>query len=219
MRNFLPILQQCVLFDGVEPEDILRMLDCFGASVRTAQKNMPILTEGESAAFVGIMLKGSANVENQDYYGVRSIVGRVEQGQMFAESFACAGVSALPVSVVANEECSVMLINCQRITVGCANACSFHSQMIYNLLKAVAMRNLEFHQKLEIVSKRTTREKLMAYLLYQAKLHNSSTFTIPYDRQALADFLGVERSAMSAQIGKLQRDGILKTNRSRFTLL
>ena len=111
-----------------------------------------------------------------------------------------------------------MLIDCRRITTSCSNACGFHSQMIYNLLQSVAMRNLEFHQKLQIVSKRTTRDKLMAYLLSEAKRCGSKSFTIPFDRQELADYLGVERSAMSAELSKLQKDGILQTNRSQFTL-
>ena len=219
MKEFLPVLQQCVLFDSIAPADIEGMLRCFGASLKRAGKNTAILSEGDPADYVGILLRGSANVVRQDYYGVRSIVGRVEVAQMFAESFACADVATMPVSVVANEECHYLLIPCQRITVGCANACSFHSQMIFNLLKAVAARNLEFHQKLEITAKRTTREKLMAYLLGQAKLAGSSTFTIPYDRQALADYLGVERSAMSAEISRLRSDGIILSKRNEFTIL
>lgn len=219
MQEYLPILQQCVLFDTIRPEDILGMMACFHATLKKAKKNETILSEGDPAHYVGIMLTGSANVIKEDFYGNRSIVGRVEAGELFGESFACAGVSSLPVSVVANEDCRYLLIHCQRITVGCANACSFHSQVIFNLLKAVAARNLEFHQKLEITAKRTTREKLMAYLLSQAKEAGSNTFTIPYDRQALADYLGVERSAMSAEISKLRADGVLETDRSRFTLL
>lgn len=218
MQEFLPILEKCVLFDSIRPEEILGMMGCFGAALKKAKKNEAILMEGDPAIYVGIMLEGSANVIKEDFYGNRSIVGRIVAGELFAESFACAGVAAMPVSVVANEQCRFLLIQCQRITVGCANACSFHSQVIFNLLKAVAARNLEFHQKLEITAKRTTREKLMAYLLNQAKEQGSNTFTIPYDRQALADYLGVERSAMSAELGKLRADGVLETNRSRFTL-
>lgn len=219
MQKFLPVLQTCTLFEEIDPGDIPGMLACLNAVTKTFRKNHPIFTEGEPAIYVGIMLSGSAYVEKQDYYGNRSIVGRIRPGQMFAESFACAGVSVLPISVVANEDCTVMLIPCRRITVGCANACSYHSQMIFNLLKAVAVRNLEFHQKLEITANRTTREKLMAYLLSQAKEHGSNTFTIAYDRQALADYLGVDRSAMSAEISKLRSDGILLSERNRFTLL
>ena len=219
MKEYLEVLRRCVLFDSVAPEDILSMLGCFGASLKKVRKNAVILAEGDTAADVGVMLRGSANVIKHDYYGERSIVGRVVEGEMFAESFACAGVSTLPVSVVANEECHYLLVECQRITVGCANACSFHSQVIFNLLKAVAARNLEFHRKLEITAKRTTREKLMAYLLGQAKQAGSSTFTIPYDRQALADYLGVERSAMSAEISRLRADGVLLSKRNEFTIL
>ena len=219
MEIYLPILLKCVLFEGIEPVDIPGMLDCLGATVRSFGKNTEILAEGESAAFVGILLSGSAHVTKQDYYGNRSLVGSVAPGQLFAESFACAGVATMPVSVIANEQSEAMFVHCQRITVGCSNACVFHSRLIYNLLQIVARRNLEFHQKLEITSGRTTREKLMAYLLAQAKQADSDTFEIPYDRQALADYLGVERSAMSTELGKLKKDGILDFQRSRFTIL
>ena len=138
---------------------------------------------------------------------------------MFGESFACADVKRFPVSVVAVEDSQVLLIDSRRITVTCANACGFHNQMIFNLLKVVANKNLVLNQKIEITSRRTTREKLMAYLLLQAKIHRSDTFTIPYDRQALADYLEVERSAMSAEIGKLRRDGIIDCEKSTFRLL
>ena len=219
MEKFFPVLESCSLFADIRREDIPGMLQCLGARPGQATRDQQLLSEGDAAKYVGILLSGSAHVVKQDYYGNRSIVARIEPGELFGESFACAGVAELPVSVVANEDCKFLLIDCQRITVSCSNACAFHSQMIFNLLKTVAARNLEFHQKLEITSKRTTREKLMAYLLSQAKAKGSNSFTIPYDRQGLADYLGVERSAMSAELGKLRRDGILTTDRSRFTLL
>ena len=219
MEKYFSVLEACTLFSSIEKEDIPGLLACLGASVRQFSRQQQILSEGEPARFVGILLSGSAQVVNQDIYGNRSILSKVLPGQLFGESFACAGAETLPVSVVANEDCAVMLIDCRRITTSCSNACGFHNRMIYNLLQAVAQRNLEFHQKLEITAKRTTREKLMAYLLSEAKAAGSREFTIAYDRQALADYLGVERSAMSAELGKLQKDGVLKTNRSRFTLL
>jgi len=138
---------------------------------------------------------------------------------LFGASFACAGVASYPVSAVAVEDSLVLLINSRRITATCCNACSFHNQMIYNMLKVVATNNLALNQKIEITSKRTTREKLMAYLLSQAKLHGSDQFTIPYDRQALADYLEVERSAMSAEISKLKKDGVIDCHKSNFILL
>ena len=212
------VLQQSPLFVGIRQEDIPGLLACLGASHRKIGKQQYIMAEGDPATQLGILLSGSASIVNQDILGNRSIVSLVQPGQLFAESFACAEAQTLPVSVIANEDVSVLLIDCRRITQSCSNACGFHNQMIYNLLQAVAARNLEFHQKLEITAKRTTRDKLMAYLLSQAKQAGSKEFTIPYDRQGLADYLGVERSAMSTELSKLQKEGVLKTDRSHFIL-
>lgn len=195
------------------------MLSCLGARTRSLTKNQIIFQEGDPARDVGIVLSGAVQIVKEDYYGKRSIVARIGPGELFGESFACAGVKALPVSVVASEDSLVAIIDCHRITVSCSNACAFHSRMIFNLLRVVASKNLLFNQKIEITSKRTTREKLMTYLLSQAKLHGSDSFTIPYDRQALADYLGVERSAMSTELGKLRREGVLECDKSWFKLL
>ena len=111
-----------------------------------------------------------------------------------------------------------MLIDCLKICHSCSNACQFHQQMIYNLLQIVAAKNLMFHQKIEVTSKRTTHEKLMAYLMLQAKQFGSLEFEIPYDRQELADYLEVERSGLSAEIGKLRRQGVIEADRSRFKI-
>ena len=219
MEQFFEVLQGYALFDGISAGDLPGMLGCMNVRIAKVKKNQVIFCEGSEANYIGIVLTGSAQIVKEDYYGNRSIVTRAEPGELFGESFAFAGVSALPVSVVAAEDSQVMLIDSRRITVCCANACQFHSRMIFNLLRIVAAKNLMFNQKLEITSKRTTREKLMAYLLTQAKLQSSSTFTIPFDRQALADYLGVERSAMSAEISKLRREGVLESQKNRFTLL
>lgn len=218
MEKYFGILSNCPLFNGIDNADIPGLLTCLGASVRSVAKDCHILAEGDPASFVGILLSGSGEIVNQDIYGNRSIISRIQPGELFGESFACAGAQTLPVSVIAYQSCDVMLIDCRRITTSCTNACSFHNQMIFNLLQIVASRNLEFHQKLEIMSRRSTRDKLMTYLLSEAKRTGSKQFTIPYNRQALADYLGVERSAMSVELSKLQKDGILKTNRNHFIL-
>lgn len=219
MKDFLPILETCTLFEGIRREDLLPMLSCLGARVNHFKKNQILFSEGDDAKFVGIVLSGSVQIIKEDYHGYRSIVSRSEVGELFCESFACAGVATLPVSVVAVEDCAVVFIDSRRICVSCSNACAFHSRTIQNLLKVVAERNLQFHQQMEITAKRTTREKLMAYLLSQAKQAGSDSFTIPYDRQALADFLQVERSAMSAEISKLRKERVLESKKNQFTLL
>ena len=153
-----------------------------------------------------------------DFFGNRSILASLVPGELFGESFACAGVKAVPVTVAAVEAAEVMLIDCLRITHPCGHGCQFHQRMIFNLLQIVAAKNLVFHQKIEVTSKRTTREKLMTYLMLQAKRQGSLEFEIPYDRQELADYLQVERSGLSAEIGKLRRQGTIEAERRRFKI-
>jgi len=219
MKKYSPILEACPLFSGINAQDFEAVLACLGAKKIIREKNQIIFSEGDPAQYVGIVLSGTAQIIKEDYYGNRSIVASLSPSQLFGESFACANTEHMPVSVIASEKGEFLLIDCRRITRTCSNACSFHSRMILNLLHVVAAKNLMFNRKLEILGKRTTREKLMTYLMDQAKLHASDTFTIPFDRQELADYLGVERSALSAEISKLRKDGILESNRSTFTLL
>ena len=219
MQATAEILQQCVLFDGIRQEDRSAMLGCLGAKVMEVRKNQVIFQEGDPADTVGIVLSGSVQMIREDYYGNRSIVARIETSGLFGESFACSDTETYPVSIVAAEDSRVMLIDSRRITTTCCNACEFHNRMIFNMLKLMANNNLTLTKKIEVTSKRTTREKLLTYLNAQAKAHNSDSFSIPYDRQGLADYLEVERSAMSAEISKLRRDGIIDTEKSRFRLL
>ena len=219
MQELFPILTSCPLFDGIIPADLTAMLSCLGARKITAPKGQVIFAEGDPAAYVGIVLTGSVHLMREDYYGNRSIMAHIPPGEVFGETYACAGVTALPISIVTDEDSDCLLIDCRRITVSCTNACSFHSRMIYNLLRLVARKNLVFDQKIEITSKRTTRDKLMAYLMTQAKLGGGGEFTIPYDRQALADYLEVDRSGLSAEISKLRREGRLECRKNTFRLL
>ncbi|MBP3633701.1 MAG: Crp/Fnr family transcriptional regulator [Oscillospiraceae bacterium] len=212
------ILDSCILFHGIDPRDRTAMLGCLGAKELFVPRNHPVFSEGEPANYIGIVLSGQVQLVREDYYGNRSIISVAAPGQLFGESFACADVEVYPISAVAVEDSRVLLFPSSRITATCCNACSFHQKMIYNMLRAMATSNLALNEKIEITSKRTTREKLMAYLLSQAKHHGSNRFTIPYDRQELADYLEVERSAMSAEISKLKKDGLIDCKKSEFEI-
>ena len=219
MKKYIPMLKKCGLFEEIEEENLTAMLDCLGAKVFSVKKDMTIFQEGTPAKYIGLILSGAVQMVQDDFYGNRSIVTSIGENGLFGESFACAGITSLPVSFIASKDWEIMLIDCKRITNTCCNACSFHKQVIFNLLHLVARKNLDFHQKIEITSKRSTKEKLMTYLLSVAKQTGSSSFTIPYDRQALADYLGVERSAMSDEISKLRKEGIIECQKSHFTIL
>lgn len=219
MKDFFDILRKCPLFDQIGDENLDEMLGCLGAKKCSYKKGDTVLAEGDKAKYLGIVLKGSVQLVRVDYYGNRSILTSIEPPQLFGEAFACAGLDSVPVDVVAAEDTDILLTDAMHIARPCENACAFHRQMTLNLLQIVARKNLVLHRKIEITSKRSTREKLMTYLLLQAKKAGSSTFTIPYDRQELADYLGVERSGLSTEIGKLRNEKVLECRRSTFTLL
>ena len=219
MQKYNPILEQCSLFEGIQMEDLSALLGCIGGRTVSVAKGQAIFREGDPATHVGMVLSGAVRMEREDYYGNRSIVAHIAPAELFGETYACAGISALPISVVADEDSTVLLMDCRRITVSCSNACAFHGRIIYNLLRLVAEKNLVFDQKIQITSKRSTREKLMTFLLNQAKLQGADSFTIPYDRQELADYLEVDRSGLSAEISKLRREGVLESEKNKFTLL
>lgn len=219
MKEYNSILERSPLFDGIRMEDLSAMLGCIGGRTVWARKGQPIFREGDPANCVGMVLSGAVRLIREDYYGNRSIVAHIGPAELFGETYACAGIASLPVSVVADEDSTVLLMNCRRITTTCSSACEFHNRIIFNLLRLVAEKNLVYDQKIQVTSRRTTREKLMAYLLNQAKLQGSNSFSIPYDRQELADYLEVDRSGLSSEISKLRKEGILESERNRFKLL
>ena len=219
MENFSPVLQSCPLFDGIRKDDLTALLGCLGARQIRPKKGDTVFYEGDTTQFVGVVLSGSVYLLREDYYGGRSILAHIGPARIFGEAYAFSGVESLPVSVVAEEDSHILLLDSRRITTCCTNACEFHNRIIYNLLRLVSTNNLMLHRKISIISRRTTREKLLAYLAHRAKELGSSSFTVPYDRQALADYLEVDRSGLSVEISRLRTEGILENSRSRFTLL
>ena len=219
MKKYLKILKSCPLFLGIEDENILKMLSCLGARVESFDKKYTIFAEGSSARYIGILLSGSAQVVQMDYYGNRSILSEVRVSELMAEEFSCAELRGIPVDIIANEPSEVMFIDCSHILYTCTSNCRFHQEMIFNLMKNLASKNIMFHQRIEVTSKRTTREKLMAYLMLCAKGAGSDSFDIPFDRQELADYLEVDRSGLSQQICQLKKDGVIDNRKNHFVLL
>lgn len=219
MKKYFDSVRRCSLFNEIADENLFRMLDCLGARVVEFDKKYTIIAEGYPAKNIGIMLSGSGQIVRVDYYGNRSIVANIEPSEVFGEAFACAEIPAMPVDIIANEPCQVMFIDNSHILHTCQNNCGFHQQLIFNLMKDLATKNIMFHQKIEITSKRSTREKLMTYLMLQAKKKDSSSFEIPFDRQELADYLEVDRSGLSAEISKLKKEGVINSRKNYFELM
>ena len=219
MEKYFEILSQCPLFIGITKQVMSEMLGCLNGKIVEIAKGSPLFLEGEPARFVGVVLSGAVQIVRDDYFGNRSVLTVVFPGELFGEAFACAGLETMPVSAIAMQTSTVLLLDCRRVLTVCPHACPFHSRLVSNLLQEIAQKNLMLTRKIRHMSPKTTREKLMAFLLDQAKRQKSSEFVIPYDRQALADYLSVERSAMSAEIGKLKKEGMIDSKGPWFRVL
>ena len=219
MEKYLEILEKCPLFYGIGRDVLPKMLHCLGARVDFFDKKYTVMAEGNRARYIGIVLSGGLHVSAVDYDGNRIILSEVQPSQTFCEAFAASEVSELPFSVIADEPSFVMFIECSHILHTCSNSCGFHHQLIFNLMKDIATQNIALHQRIEITSGKTTREKLLKYLNVQSRRLGSNFFVIPFDRQELADYLGVDRSGLSNEISKLRDEGLIKCERNRFELI
>lgn len=205
-------LMQQPLFRGLTEQELESALKELQATTRSYPAGSILLNVGDRPEWLGVLLSGRAEIGQEDFWGNRNLMAMLEPGDVFAESFACAGVP-VGVIVTAREDAQVLQINVTRL-LG-----SNQKQMIANLVAALAGKNLRFHSKLTHMGQRTIREKLRSFLSAEAQRQGSSEFDIPYNRQELADYLSVERSALSAELGKMQREGVLVTRRQHFYLL
>lgn len=219
MKNYFSFLTRIPLFRGIASQDLPGMLDCLNARTSAYQKGEVVLLEGQPVRDVGIVLSGKIRIIKEDFMGNRTILAEIPPGGLFAESFSCAGTDRLPVTAVSAAESEILWIDYRRIVTTCSSACGFHTKLIENMLAILASKNILLNQKIRHLARRTTREKLLSYLSDQMERHQSRAFDIPFSRQELADYLCVDRSAMSAELSRLQREGVLKFQRSHFVLM
>lgn len=219
MKNEYKILEQVTLFQGIDSSDYSSILNCLGIFITKYPKNKTIILAGEEITSLGIVLSGSVQIVRDDILGNRTLVAGLSEGDIFAESLACAGVKESPVSVYANEASTVLWISIKRIITTCSNVCSFHTRLITNLLNLLANKNLYLNQKMEFLSKRSIREKILSYLAFQKEITKTSSFLVPLNRNEMADYLCVDRSAMSRELSKLRDEGIIEYKKNKFNLL
>lgn len=218
MEQYMFILRNSPLFQGMTEEEILSVLHCVNASILHRKKDEYIFRVGDSTESMGLVLRGAMLSLQEDLWGHRNIMHRIGVGEYFAEPFAATPGSVLNVSVVAAEDSEIMLLNMGRLLRTCPNACAYHNRLVQNMVSVMARRVMNLNEKITHMAKRSTREKLLSYLSAESLRQGKFSFTIPYDRQQLADYLCVERAAMSVELSKLQKEGYLKTNRNHFEL-
>ncbi len=219
MREYISILKKTQMFAGIGDEDIASMLSCLGARKKSYKKGEYVLLQGERLEDIVVLVKGALHIQNDDYWGNRSILGEVSVGDMFGEAYTSPKSGALLNDVVAVEDSTVIFFDVKRVITTCASACRFHSMVVQNMFFAISEKNRRLVQKLGYMSGRTTRAKLIAYLSAESKKQGSADFTIPFNRQQLADFLSVDRSAMSNELCKMRNEGLLRFEKNRFWLI
>lgn len=218
MKNYIHILKRTKLFAGVGDDEISAMLSCLGARMKNYKKGEYVLRQGEHLSDIIVLVEGTLHIQKDDYWGNRSILGQVTVGEMFGEAYVAPESGALINDVVATEDSAVIFFDVKRVITTCSSACRFHATVVQNMFFAISEKNRKLVQKLGHMSKRTTREKLISYLSEEAKKQNSSDFTIPFNRQQLADFLSVDRSAMSNELCKMRDEKLIEFDKNRFKL-
>lgn len=218
MKEFFPVIRSAPLFSGISEEELTVMLSCLRAEKRGFPKGVFVLRAGDTVDSIGLVLSGTVLVIQEDIWGNRNILSKAGLGQTFAAAYACAIGSRLNVSVIAETPVTVMFLNVKRILNVCPSACSHHSRIIRNLLGELAEKNLRLNEKLTHMGQRTTRSKIMSYLSAEAQRLGKYEFDVPFSRQQLADYLGVERSGLSLELGKMRSEGLLDFRKSHFVL-
>ncbi len=218
MEEYLSILRSAQLFSGVTEAELLSMLTCLDARIESFPKGNYLLHAGDRTESIGLILSGTVLIIQEDIWGNRNIQSKAGPGQTFAAAFACARGAVLNVSVVAEESVKVMFLNIKRILTVCSSACAHHNRVIRNLLGELAGNNLHISEKLTHMGQRTTRAKLMSYLSAMSQRAGSYEFDIPFSRQQLADYLAVERSGLSLELGKMRDEGMVEFRKNHFRL-
>ena len=218
MKKYFKMLTHTKLFYGITENEIEEMLKCLWAVTGCFQKGECVFRRGEHITTVAMLLEGSIHICKEDFWGNLSILGEISEGEIFGEVYACLGNDETLNNAVAVKQSTVLFLDIHRILTLCPQACRFHGRLVQNLLSVMASKNKTLTQKLEHMSQRTTRDKLLSYLSEQSLRAGSPSFDIPFNRQQLADFLSVDRSAMSNELCKMRNEGLLLFDKNHFTL-
>lgn len=218
MEQYFPILRNTQLFAGLSDREMTEILHCLQARRAGFERGAYVLRQGEQAGSILLLVEGSLHIQSDDYWGNRSIVNTVRAGELFGAAYAAPGGGPLLNDVVAVEKSTVLFFEIGRLFSVCPSGCRFHGAVVQNLFFVLAEKNRELTQKLVHMAQRSTREKLVSYLSCEAKRRGSPDFSIPFNRQQLADYLSVDRSALSRELCRMREEGMLSFEKNHFIL-
>lgn len=212
------ILLNMDLFEGIEPQQLDAILSCLNFKKSRYKKGEAVTVSGGAIDAFGVVLEGTVQILKDDVTGRQSILSAVGPGETFAEVFLCAGIKKSPVTVIAATRASVIFLDYERVVRTCTSACAFHSRLIQNMLRVLAQKNLLMNNKISYLLLKSMRRKLAAYLIEQYGDAKSARFSIPFSRGELADFLNVDRSAMSRELCRMRDEGLIAFQGSAFSI-
>ena len=215
-NNFIPSIKRSELFAGISEDDIQQMLVCFNAKKKKYEEGQIIFSGGEKINQMGIVLSGRVYMESNDITGNKSIIRELVVGDILGDLYALSRDGRLIFDAVAHKDAELLFIDVDKVMTPCAKACTRHLTTMKNLLTELAGKACTLDRKLSHMSMRTTREKLMSYLTEEAKQQKSNKVTIQFNRQELADYLCVDRSAMSKELHRMKRDGLIDFSGNTF---
>lgn len=217
-NKIINLLKKIPLFQGINDHEITSLLECMNARTQNFSKGNFIFLAGEKPPGIGICISGTASIIKEDLFGNRSILGKIVPPEIFGEVFACALTEELPVSVQAESKCEILMLNYMKLITTCSSNCKYHSILTQNMLKIMADKNLYLNRRNDILSARSTRDKLLKFFEFHAEMSGKLSFDIPYNRQELADFLSLNRSAMTKELLKMEDDGLIAFSKNHFQL-
>ena len=219
MEKYYNQIKNSPVFFGLSEEELKNMLECFNARIKTYEDEELIIRQGDMIRNIYLVLEGTVNIEKDSYWGRRIIVSQLGVNDNIALAFVASKNVESSIDAVSVGKTKLLLLSYEKCTTMCQNVCTKHKLLINNLFEILSKENIELLQKIENISQKTIREKLLTYFSNEARKNKSNIFEISFNRQDLADYLNIDRSAMSFELSKMQKDNLIKVDKNKFVLM
>lgn len=218
MEQHFNQIKNCAIFFGINKEELIHLLECFKAKIKTFSKGDLIIRQGENISKLYIILEGNVNIEKDTYLAERIIIAKLEQGDNIALSYIASKLKEANIDAVALNDVKILVLNYEKCTSMCQNACTKHKILINNLFNIISNENIDLIEKIDNISQKTIKDKLLTYLSNEARKNKSNKFSIIFNRQELADYLNADRSALCFELSKLKKAGLVNYEKNKFIL-
>ncbi len=218
MEKYFNQIKNSPIFYGINNEELINLLKCFKAKIKSFSKGDLIIRQGENITKLYLILEGNVNIEKDTYLANRIIISKLTINDNIALSYIASRTKEADIDAYATDNVKVLVLNYEKCTSMCQNACTKHKILINNLFKIIAKENIGLIEKIENISQKSIKDKLLTYLSNEARKNKSNRFSIIFNRQELADYLNIDRSAMCFELSKLKKAGLIDYEKNKFVL-